>query len=352
MGRHRGRLRILVGIVKDKSSFLKAFLISPAKPKLRLAILRATSHAAASPPSDRSISGVLSLGGHGSRRTAGTCIESLMDRLHATKSAYVAIKCLFTVHAVLTKGSFILKDQLSVYPASGGRNSLNLSKFRDGSDPESWELSSWVRWYAAVIEQNLAVSRTLGRFLSAAAAGGGKEEAILEKPNGDLITEVEILVDFAQSVCEAPNSLQLQKNDLVYEVVKSVGEDYRLVQREILIRVGEFRERKLRSLSFGELTRLVAELRRLEGCRERLSLLFVIGKRNDALWEAVAETVKEISEAVMEKDEMKRLVPVTAAVRSVRWMPAAARNGSIELGRVVEAAKVGGHNGGGSIDWL
>ncbi|CAL1359118.1 unnamed protein product [Linum trigynum] len=83
---------------------------------------------------------------------------------------------------------------------------------------------------------------------------------------------------------------------------------------------------------------------RREGCRERLSLLFVIGKRNDALWEAVAETFKEISEAVMEKDEMKRLVPVTAAVRSVRWMPAAARTGSIELG-TVEAAKVGGHNG-------
>ncbi|CAI0447912.1 unnamed protein product [Linum tenue] len=352
MGRHRSRLRILVGILKDKSSILKSFLISPAKPKLRLAILRATSHAAASPPSDRSISGVLSLGGHGSRRTAGTCIESLMDRLHATKSAYVAIKCLFTVHAVLTKGSFILKDQLSVYPASGGRNSLNLSKFRDGSDPESWELSSWVRWYAAVIEQNLAVSRTLGRFLSAAAAGGGgKEEAILEKGNGDLITEVGILVDFAQLVCEAPNSLQLQKNDLVYEVVKSVGEDYRLVQREILIRVGEFRDRKLRSLSFGELTRLVGELRRLEGCRERLSLLFVIGKRNDALWEAVAETVKEISEAVMEKDEMKRLVPAATAVRLGNWMPAAARTGSIELGRV-EAARSGSTNGGGSIDWL
>ncbi|CAL1405869.1 unnamed protein product [Linum trigynum] len=63
----------------------------------------------------------------------------------------------------------------SVYPAPCGRNSLTLSKFRDEFDPETWKLSSSIWWYAAVIEQNLAISRALDRFLS---CGGGKEEAI------------------------------------------------------------------------------------------------------------------------------------------------------------------------------
>ncbi|CAN1278297.1 Putative clathrin assembly protein At4g40080 [Linum perenne] len=309
MFRHRNRLRFLVGILKDKSSTLKTFLSAKRTTKLRLAILRATSHAAASPPSTRSLSAVLSLGGDGSRRTAATCIKSLIDRLHGSNNAYVALKCLLTVHAIVSKGSFILRDQLSVYPASGGRNFLNLSRFRDGSDQEAWELSGWVRWYAAVIEQNLAVSRSLGRFLSSNSSDG---KVILEKLNRDLLKEIEILVDFVKLISESPRCLQ--SNDLVYEVVKSVGEDYRLVQREILIRVGEFRDR-MQSLSFTELTRLSSELQRLQDSREGVSLLFVNGKRNDALWETVAETKVEITKAVMEKDEMKRLVTVPAAWR-------------------------------------
>ncbi|CAL1388351.1 unnamed protein product [Linum trigynum] len=76
-----------------------------------------------------------------SRQTSGSSIESLMECLHATKNAYIATKCLFTIHIVLTKGSFILKDQLPVYLASDGRNFLYLSKFRYRSGPGTWKLS-------------------------------------------------------------------------------------------------------------------------------------------------------------------------------------------------------------------
>ncbi|CAN1244050.1 Putative clathrin assembly protein At4g40080, partial [Linum perenne] len=300
---------LLVGILKENSSTLKTFLSAKCTTKLRLAILRATSHVAASPPSTRSLSAVLSLGSDGSHHTAATCIKSLIDRLHGSNNAYVSLKCLLKVHTIVSKGSFILRDQLSVYPASGGRNFFNLSRFRDGSDQETWELSVWVRWYATVIEQNLTVSRSLGRFLFSSSSDG---KVILEKLNRDLLKEIEILVDFVKLISESPRCLQ--NNDLVYEVVKSVGEDYRLVQREIVIRVREFRDR-MQSLSFTKFTRLSSELQRLQDSREGVSSLFVNGKRNDALWETVAETKVEITKAMMEKDEMKRLVTVPAAWR-------------------------------------
>ena len=69
-----------------------------------------------------------------------------MDRLNHTRNAAVALKCLMAVHHIIKHGSFILQDQLSVYPASGGRNYLNLSKFRDDYSASAWELSSWARW--------------------------------------------------------------------------------------------------------------------------------------------------------------------------------------------------------------
>ncbi|CAN0927731.1 Putative clathrin assembly protein At4g40080 [Linum grandiflorum] len=307
MVRHRSRLRLLVGILKDNSSLLKALLLSTkrtATTKLRLAILRATSHSPSAPPSNRSLSAVLSLGGDGSRRTAAACITSLLDRLHGSNNAHVALKCLLTLHAVVSQGSFILKDQFSAAAAGGGsggggRNFLNLSKFRDESDPETWELSSWVRWYAAVIEQNLAGTKKLG------SSGSN-----FEKLSRDLIEEIEILVDSVGLICESP--AELKSNDLVYEVVKSVGEDYRLVQREISVRVLEMRDR-MKSLSFDELTRLSSEMERLEDSRDGVASLFVNGKRNDALWETVAETKEMARATMMEKDEMKKLVTLPPA---------------------------------------
>ncbi|KAE8098745.1 hypothetical protein FH972_016786 [Carpinus fangiana] len=78
-----------------------------------------------------------------------------------------------------------------------------------------------------------------------------------EKPafsTSDLSREL----DVAEQIGEAPDSLHLHRNALVYEVVRMVGEDYRLVQ--------------------------------FEDCKARLSLLFANRKRNDGLWELIGET--------------------------------------------------------------
>ncbi|XWS21451.1 hypothetical protein CRYUN_Cryun30bG0055800 [Craigia yunnanensis] len=255
---YRKKLRFVLGILKDKGSLIKTtFSTKRHKSSIRRVILRATTHGSTAPPSDHRIAAVISLG-HGSRATACACIQALKDRLHRTSNASVALKCLYTIHSIIAKGSFILKDQLSIYPCFGGQNFLNLSMFRDDSDTETWELSIWVRWYAGILEQNLMVSRILGYHLysSGAKNDSNKKDEILAFFNSDLLKEIDVLVDFADQVGNAPDSLYLQRKSLVYEVVGLVSEDYRLIQREISLRLAELGER-LMSLSFSECTQFL-----------------------------------------------------------------------------------------------
>ena len=155
------KLTNLIGIIKDKASQSKAALLSK---RTTLSLLRATSHDSSTPPTRKHLATLLS-SGDGSRATASAAVEVLMDRLQGTNNAAVALKCLIAVHHIIHHGSFILQDQLSVYPSAGGRNYLNLSNFRHNTDPTSWELSSWVRSFAQHIEQLLCTSRILGFFL-------------------------------------------------------------------------------------------------------------------------------------------------------------------------------------------
>lgn len=233
-----------------------------------------------------------------------------MDRLHGTSNASVALKCLYTIHNIIGKGSFILKDQLSIYPCFGGRNFLNLSTFRDKLDSESWEASTWVRWYAGILEQNLMVSRFLGYnlYTSRAKNDSNKKGKILSFLNSDLLKEIDVLVGFADHVGNAPDSLYLQRQSLVYEVVRLVSEDYRLVQREISVRVAELGVRVM-SLSYNECTLFLNSLNRLEDCRERISALLVNRNRNDGLWELIKETKANV--VVMMKEKIKeREIPL------------------------------------------
>lgn len=305
---HRKKLRILKGLLKDKASIIRATLSNKRNKKIRIAVLRATTHDPSTSPSDDCIAAVLSLD-QGSRLIACTCIEVLMDRLHDTKNTSVVLKCLFTMHIIISRGSLILKDQLSVFLSFGGRNFLNLSMFRDESDPERWVLSSWVRWYAAIVEQNLKITRVLGHHLCSsfvATNSKGEDDKVLQLLNRDLFEEVDVLVEFVKVICEFPDSLHLQRNNLIYEIVRLVSEDYRSVQREISIRVMELGER-IPSMSYSELTQLLGNLKRFESCKERLYLMFVNKNRNDALWELVGETRSKAVEMMKQKGEIKLL---------------------------------------------
>ncbi|XP_061371782.1 putative clathrin assembly protein At4g40080 [Gastrolobium bilobum] len=300
------RLRNLAHILKDTASVIAASLsMKRHVSSVRVNVLRATTHSLAAPPSESKIAAVLAIG-HGSHVLPRACIDALMDRLHQTRSATVALKCLFTLHNVVIKGPFTLKDQLCHYPSYGGHNFLNLSTFRDDSEVESLELSSWVRWYASVLEQSLTVSRVLGYYMSSSLNERSKKDAqerkclVLGLSNADLLYKLEGLVVFVEQISRVPESLHLQRNELVYEVVRMVGEDYRSVQGEILLRLEELGNR-MEDMDVGELSELVDYLKRLEESQEKLVLLFVNRRKNNGFW----DLVKEIkTKGVMKKEEI------------------------------------------------
>ncbi|CAJ1971719.1 unnamed protein product [Sphenostylis stenocarpa] len=300
----RKTLSNLLHTFNDKASVIAASIsLKRHVSSVRIYVLRATTHRLAAPPSESQIAAVLSAG-RGSYLLPRTCIEAIMDRLHRTRSASVALKCLFILHNIVSEGPLMLKDNLSHYPSRGGNNALNLVSFRDETDMESLQLSSWVRWYANVLEHVLTVSRVLGYYL----IKDGVQREFTRVSSVELLCELRGLVDFVEQVSHAPESLHLQRIDLVYGVVRLVRDDYGRVQGEISRRVEEI-ERRVVDLGVDELRELVWCLKRLEECRERLVVLFVNRKKNGAFWDLIGG-VKNKGVVVMEDMEGKWLTVV------------------------------------------
>lgn len=286
--------RDLIGIIKDKASLSKATLLSnPSAASVRLAVLRATAHSPPSAPDDRHVSALL-LSGEAPRSAASPVIAALMDRLHRTGSAVVALKCLLLIHHIIRRGPFILQDQLSIFPATGGRNYLNLSAFRDGATAATWSLSRWVRWYSRYLESLLSASRTLGYFLcsatcTAAAVKENQERRISSLLNSDLIKELDSLVGVIEEICRAPDTPTPEGEKITKEIIVMFLNDYLSSVNEILPRLGELNER-LGELSFGDSVEIVCALKRLQDSRERLSILYAVNKPSiEMMWGFVQE---------------------------------------------------------------
>ncbi|XP_047320341.1 putative clathrin assembly protein At4g40080 [Impatiens glandulifera] len=280
----RRQRKPLAGILKDKASLLKAILsFRRATSSVHTTVIKATAHGQ-SPAPDHYISAVLTIGEE-SRQSARACISAIMDRLHSTRDARVALKCLTLLHYIFSKGSSILKEQLSVYPSAGGRNFLNLSKFRDGRDAESWNLSSWVRWYAGFLETNLSVSR------------------LFEK---DLV-EIEEFVKLVEEICNCPDDVFINGRNLVNEIMNLVVEDYGFTQRQILVRICKCRER-IDEMDSGEAREIFGYLKRMEECKEKLIKMFVNRKRNDEFWEKVKELKMEVEKMMAAPADVKRIL--------------------------------------------
>ncbi|XP_062098287.1 putative clathrin assembly protein At4g40080 [Humulus lupulus] len=306
----RKKLRNLIGIIKDKASLTKAITLSTSRhaSSIRVTIICATTHEPSSPPSENHISAVIGGGGQESRSISSTCINTLMGRLHATRSAAVALKCLLVAHNIVSRGSFILKDQLSFYPSSGGPNFLNLSTFRDKSDNDTWQMSSWVRWYAAVVEQNLMVSRVMGYYLCNNSSNSDhNNNKVLALSSWEVLSEVDALVDYVECTRDAPDSFKNATNDLIYDVLEMVGKDYRLVQRELSVRVKEFGDR-IQGLNSSELTRFLEGLKRLEDGKESLLSLFKKRRSDDEFWDLISQVKMRILEMVKKREQEKRLM--------------------------------------------
>lgn len=160
------------------------------------------------------------------------------------------------------------------------------------------------------MEQNLIVSRVLGYYLSSTSGPSKnhkREDNISMLLNLDLLAQTNALVGMVEEICRVPDSLHLQRNDLVYEVVRLVGEDYRLVQYEIFLRVKDLQDR-MGSLNLGEAADFLWGLKRLENCKERTAELFANRKKNDALWELISETKEGL--VTMKESREKRLLTI------------------------------------------
>ncbi|CAO2821370.1 unnamed protein product [Amaranthus hypochondriacus] len=267
----------MLGILKDKVSILKASLVISSKPTkfFNVAVLRATTyHNPSDPPP---IDAVLALA-HNHRPSTGVIIHALLRRLHGTHNAYVALKCLLTLHHLLNNSKPALKDQIMSY--SNGPI-FDMSNFRDESDRDTWELSDWVRWYADVLVYS--ISRNRGERLN-------------------------WLVGMVEIICKSPDSLYYQKLGLIYEVMKLIGEDYRMIMREITNKINQFGNNKriIEDLNDDLLEDLLGDLKRLKNCRQKLFLMF-LNKKNDGIWELIDEVEKHF-ECVKEKRKNMRLV--------------------------------------------
>lgn len=310
MGKKIITLRDLIGAIKDKASQSKAAFISkPSSFSLHLAVLRATTHAPSSPPDDHHISTLLTLG-DSSRATASSLIVILMDRLHSTGDSTVALKCLLIIHQIIKRGPFILQDQLSVFPAGGGRNYLKLSAFRDGATASRFTISAWIRFYSRYIESLLYTSRILGYFLSSSSSSSSSyyaDDKISTFLNSDLLRDVDSLVQLIEETIKLPDSLLLDGNKLLYELIGLLNSDYLSTVNELLIRLSEFKER-LNCLTFGDSVELNFILKRLEGCKERLAVLFSVKKPStELLWSSVTELSSKIEDLKVDLSSRKLL---------------------------------------------
>ncbi|OWM79989.1 putative clathrin assembly protein At4g40080 [Punica granatum] len=318
-------LRSLSGILKDKASLAKASLFSKTRSYVHKKIIRATTHDPASAPKEYRRTALLSLG-LGSSYTARTCIKALMDRLHKTRNASVALKCLFAIHNILSQGSVTLRDELSVFPSHGGHNFLNLSGFRGGFNRETSKYSCWVRWYAEFLEQTLITARVLGYFLTPASLSSTsqvlrkeREVKVRAYSSSDLSQEIDLLVSLVGVICSCPDSIHLQRNDLVYEIVSLVLEDYRVIRYEIRSRLSELEKRSLESLGISELAQVLSASNQFEGCKEKLFALFVNRANYDGLWELITRMKPTLVHHITRTSKVQRMICWTPSDFRFPW---------------------------------
>ncbi|KAE8719546.1 putative 2-oxoglutarate/Fe(II)-dependent dioxygenase-like isoform X1 [Hibiscus syriacus] len=202
-------------------------------------------------------------------------------------------------------------SHLAMYPSFGGWNFLNLWTFRDDSNPEAIEMSAWVRWYAGMLEQNLTVSRMLGYHLNSTPRSNNRNKIL----DSELLKEIDVLINFADHLSTVPNSLYLKRESLVYESLRLVSEDYRLVQREIFVRVVELGARTT-ILSSSECTEFLSAINRLGCCKERVSLLLVNRNRNEDLWDLIKGTKENLVATMKKEEEQGKMVAISVGNES------------------------------------
>lgn len=246
----RTRLQMLVGVVKDQVSTGIVRAKNGHLAQIDLAVLRATTHDEQG-IQEEAVRAVLEIG-TSSRMRVAHCTRVIMDRLNKTSSWVVALKCLIIIHRCLHEGGFMFQDLLSLSPATGGHNYLNLSKFKDTSSTFTWVASAWVRWYAGFIEQWIQTARNTKSFLGiqtyhGSVQAGKLQSARLEKllalENRHLLKDIEVLHDLLHEVSAWQAEDVVMQHVLVKEGLRLVSEVTLVAYEEIKLRLFEIQKR-------------------------------------------------------------------------------------------------------------
>jgi len=173
------KMRRALGAVKDKTSIGLAKVGGSASlADLDVAIVKATRHDEF-PAEDRHIREILSLTCY-SRAYISACVSTLSRRLNKTRNWTVALKTLMLIQRLLSEGDPAYEQEI-FFSTRRGTRLLNMSDFRDSSQSNSWDYSSFVRTYALYLDERLEF-RMQSRRENAAFLDWRKMMRIMRRP--------------------------------------------------------------------------------------------------------------------------------------------------------------------------
>ncbi|KAJ7518641.1 hypothetical protein O6H91_20G001600 [Diphasiastrum complanatum] len=152
-------LRKALGAIKDTTTLSLAKVNSEYK-DLDIAVVKATNHVEC-PPKEKHVRALfLATSASRPRADVAYCINALARRIAKTHNWTVALKSLMVIHRILREGDPTFREELINY-SHNRAHVLNLSNFKDDSNPNAWDYSAWVRTYALFLEERLECFRVL-----------------------------------------------------------------------------------------------------------------------------------------------------------------------------------------------
>lgn len=147
------KIKKAIGVVKDQTTISLAKVgSSTSLADLEVAIVKATRHNE-HPAEDKYIREILSLTCY-SRTYISACVNMISKRLNKTRNWTVAMKALILIQRLLYEGDPAYEPEI-FFATRRGTRILNMSDFRDHSNPNSWDFSSYVRTYALYMDERL-----------------------------------------------------------------------------------------------------------------------------------------------------------------------------------------------------
>ncbi|GAV82486.1 ANTH domain-containing protein [Cephalotus follicularis] len=146
-------IRKAIGAVKDQTSISIAKVAGNVAPELEVLVVKATTHDK-DPTDEKYIREIINLTSSYSREYTNACVVTISKRLSKTRDWIVALKALMLVHRLLVDGHPLFEEEI-VHTTRRGMRVLNMSDFKDEAHSNSWDHSSFVRFYAMYLDEKV-----------------------------------------------------------------------------------------------------------------------------------------------------------------------------------------------------